>query len=150
MAHARTLWEEGTESGRLVVALAIAITLSAVVLDLAIDREVSWLFDVTFVCVCLTMSLRVRPSDFFTVGVLPPLLMLGVFWLLAIASPQIIADEGDGAVQAVVAGLARHAGALITGYALCLGVLAMRQHIYRKRASVRARSGSAAPASPAM
>ena len=139
VARARTLWEEGTEPGRLVVALAIAITLSAVLLDIAIHREVSWLFDLAFVGACLTVSLRVRPSDFFTVGVLPPLLMLGAFWILAIASPAIIADPGDGTVQAVVAGLARHAGALITGHALCLGVLAMRQHIYRKRASLSVR-----------
>lgn len=140
MARARTLWEEGNEPGRLVVALAIAITLSAVLLELLIHRQVTWLFDLAFVGACLTMSLRVRPRDFFTVGVFPPLLMLGIFWLLAIASPALIADEGDGAVQAVVAGLAQHAGALISGYMLCLATLAMRQHVYRKRASVRVRA----------
>nr|WP_206064991.1 DUF6542 domain-containing protein [Nocardioides sp. JQ2195] len=102
-------------------------------LDLVVNREVTWLFDVVFVMTCVTMALRVRPSDFFTVGVLPPLLMLGIFVILGVASPSVIADAGDGTIQAVVAGLAHHAGALITGYALCLGSLAMRQHVLRKR-----------------
>ncbi|WP_174524587.1 DUF6542 domain-containing protein [Nocardioides jensenii] len=133
MARARTLWEEGTEPGRLVAALGIAIALTAVILDLAIHREITWLFDGAFVAACVIMALRVRLADSFTVGVLPPLMMLGIFCLLAFASPGVIADAGDGVVQAVVAGLAHHAGALITGYALCLGALAIRQHVFRKR-----------------
>ncbi|WP_200951141.1 MULTISPECIES: DUF6542 domain-containing protein [unclassified Nocardioides] len=135
MARARTLWEEGTEPGRLVAALGIAVALTAVLADLAVHREITWLFDLAFVALCVTMALRVRQADFFTVGVLPPLLMLGIFSLLGLASPGVIAAKGDGTVQAVVAGLAHHSGALILGYALCLGVLAMRQHVYRKRAA---------------
>lgn len=145
MARARTLWEEGTEPGRLVAALGIMVALTAVALDLLINREVTWLFDICFVVACVTMALRVRPRDFFTVGVLPPLLMLGIFIVLGIASPGVVADAGDGTIQALVAGLAHHAGALITGYALCLGTLAMRQHVYRKRRRATAQSRIPAP-----
>lgn len=140
MARARTLWEEGTEPGRLVAVLGIAVALTALALDLVVNRKVTWLFDIAFVGACVMMALRVRPRDFFTVGVLPPLLMLGIFVVLGIASAGVIADAGDGTVQAVIAGLAHHAGALITGYGLCLGTLAMRQHVYRKRRRAAARS----------
>lgn len=133
VARARTLWEEGNEPGRLVAALGVAIALTAVLLDLSVQGEITWIFDLAFVAACVTMALRVHPRDFFVVGVLPPLMMLAIFILLALVSPAVIADSGDGVVQAVVSGLAHHAGALITGYALCLGALAMRQHVHAKR-----------------
>lgn len=133
MTRARTLWEEGTEPGRLVAALGIAVALTAVLVELVIHRQIGWFFDLIFVLVCCAMALRVHPRDFFQVGVLPPLLMLGVFCILALAAPGSIADDRDGTVQAVVTGLTEHAGALISGYGLCLAALAIRQHIYRKR-----------------
>lgn len=133
------MWEEGREPGGRVVALGVAIALTAVAAELLIHGEITWLFDLIFVILCVTLALRVRPSDFFMIGVLPPLLMLGVFFLVALNSPAVIAHEQDGTIQALVTGLASHAGALITGYALCLGSLAMRQHIYRKRAEGRVR-----------
>jgi len=135
VSHARTLWEEGREPGRQVIALGLACTLTAVVLDLMLGDRLGLLFDVCFVLICVALALRVRPSDFFSVGVLPPLLMLAVFALLALVSRTAIADEGDSAVQAVVSGLATHAGALILGYALCLGTLAARQHFLGVRAA---------------
>jgi hypothetical protein len=59
--------------------------------------------------------------------VLPPLMMVGLFVLLGLVSPGVVADPRDGVVQAVVSGLAHHSAALLAGYALCLGCLAMRQ-----------------------
>ena len=38
-----------------------------------------------------------------------------------------MADPGDGFLQAVVSGLAHHAGSLVVGYALTLAILALRQ-----------------------
>ncbi len=55
--------------------------------------------------------------------------MVGVFVLLGVTRPDVIADAGDGVVQAVVAGLSHHAGALIVGYALCLACLAVRHRV---------------------
>ena len=129
MSQPRTLWEEGREPGRQVVALGLALALTAVVLDQAVFGSVGLLFDVFFVLSCVAMALVVRPRDFFTVGVLPPLLMVSVFILVGVTRPDAIADAGDGAVQAVVTGLSHHAGALVTGYLLALVVLAIRHRV---------------------
>ena len=139
----RTLWEEGREPGRQVVALGLALALTAVVVDQWLAGHVGVLFDLSFVLLCIAPALAVRPSDFFTVGVLPPMLMVVVFAMIGTTRPELIADPGDGVIQAVVSGLSHHAGALVTGYLLCLGVLAVRQKVLAQAASKRA--GSPAP-----
>ena len=126
MSHARTVWDEGHEPGPQVVALGAAVSLTVLLVDLTLTDGVSALFDVTFVLLCLFLALDVRPADFFTAGVLPPLLMVGVFVLLGVADPATIGAAGDGAVQAVVSGLSHHSEALFAGYLLCLGVLFVR------------------------
>jgi hypothetical protein len=63
------------------------------------------------------------------VGVLPPLIMVGVFTLLGLTNPDVIAHPRDGVVQAVVSGLSQHSGALVVGYVLCLVCLAIRQRV---------------------
>ena len=131
MSGARTLWEEGHEPGRQVVALGLALTLTVVALDVGVGGRVGLFFDVAFVAVCLAAALLVRPDDFFTVGVLPPLVMLVVFVLLAASHPAAIADPDDGVVQAVISGLSHHAVALGVGYGLCLICLAVRDRFVR-------------------
>jgi hypothetical protein len=133
VSEARTLWEEGHEPGRQVVALGLALALTVVALDVGIGGRVGLVFDLAFVGVCLVVALLVRPEDFFTVGVLPPLIMLVVFGLLAASRPVTIAERDDGVVQAVVTGLAHHAVALGVGYAVCLACLAVRDHVLRGR-----------------
>lgn len=143
MSQRRTLWEEGREPARQVVALGMALALTAVVLDQWLVGHVGVVFDVCFVLLCVATALAVRPADFFTVGVLPPMLMVVVFALVGAARPEMIADPGDGVVQAVVSGLSLHAGALVTGYLLCLAILAVRQRVLAQAASKR--PGSPAP-----
>jgi hypothetical protein len=122
-----SLWDEGREPGRQVVALGVAIALTLVTLDLLLVGEVSLFFDLSFIVLCLGLAVTVRSDDFFTVGVLPPLIMVAVFALLGVVAPGTIAHESDGVVQAVVTGLAIHSGALLGGYALCLATLFLRQ-----------------------
>ena len=129
VTHARTLWEEGHEPGRQVVALGVALALTFVVVDVALVGRVSLFFDLCFVATCLALALLVRPTDFFVVGVLPPLIMVGVFALVASSRPEALAHRDDGIVQAVVSGLSHHSGALVVGYVLCLAVLAVRQRV---------------------
>jgi hypothetical protein len=136
----RTLWEEGHETGRQVAVLGVAVTLTVAVLDLLAFGELTVLFDVCFVLLALALALLVRPSDFFTVGVMPPLLMMGVFTFLGVIRPAAIADPGDGVVQAVVSGLGHHAGALVLGYGLSLAVLAVRHRVIHRH---RLQSGAA-------
>ena len=147
MNQRRTLWEEGHEPGRQVVVLGLALALTAVVLDQAITGTVGWFFDISFVLICVGTALMVRPRDFFTVGVLPPLLMVAVFTLLGLTRPDVIADESDGVVQAVISGLGHHAGALVVGYTLCLGILAIRHRVLSRQGAQAAsnRDGSPAP-----
>lgn len=122
-----SVFAEGREPGRHVVALGAAVALTIVVLDLSLAGRLSFFFDLCFVSLCLALAVLVRRGDFFTVGVLPPLLMVAVFTLLAWVDPGALADPGDSVVQSVVSGLALHSGALVAGYALCLGTLAWRR-----------------------
>lgn len=133
MSEARTLWEEGREPGHRVVALGLALALSVAVVDAPLGSpEVGLLFDAAFVATCVGVALLVRPRDFFTVGVLPPLVMLAVLLLLALSDrAAVAASADDGLVRAVVAGLSAHAVALGVGYALCLALLAVRQQFLR-------------------
>jgi Domain of unknown function (DUF6542) len=147
VSQRRTLWDEGREPGRQVVALGLALALTAVVIDLAAFGRVGVLFDVCYVLICVATALAVRPRDFFTIGVLPPLLLVAVFTLIGITRPTAIADPGDGVIQAVVSGLGHHAGALVTGYVLCLAILAVRHRVLGRQGAQAAskRVGSPAP-----
>lgn len=122
-------WHPGHERGRQVVALGFALTLSAALLDLALTGGITWLFDAVFVVTCAALAVLVRPRDLFTVGVLPPLLMLAVFVLVALASRDALGHRDDGVAQAVVSGLAHHSLALCLGYGLALGLLAQRRRL---------------------
>lgn len=141
MARARTLWDEGTEPGRRVAVLGAAVTLGIAIADLVVNHGLTLLFDLGFVALCVALALMVRPEDFFTVGVLPPPLLLGLCWVLGLFAPGAIADDGAGALAAAITGMADHADALMIGYLLCLGCLAIR----RRWVQVSNRSGSPAP-----
>ena len=115
-----------------------ALVLLVVVLDLLVFSDVTAVFDVAFVLVCVAAALAVRPQDFFVIGVLPPLLMAGTVAVLALLTRGSVADPGDGFLQAVVSGLAHHAGSLVVGYALTLAILALRQVALRNAGTIRA------------
>jgi hypothetical protein len=136
-AHHRTLWEEGRQPGRLVANAAGALVLLVVVLDLLVFSGVTVVFDIAFVLVCVAAALAVRPKDFFVIGVFPPLLMAGTVAVLALLTRGTVADPGDGFLQAVVSGLAHHAGSLVVGYALTLAILALRQVALRNAGTIR-------------
>jgi hypothetical protein len=131
-------------AGSRVMRLAVLVGLLVLALDLAIFGRLNLVFDIGFVLVCVGAALAVHPRDFFSVGVLPPLLLLGLITLVALVHREWIADAGDGLVQAVVSGLAHRASALLTGYLLALGVLAMRQRVRMRRRYAK-RVGSPAP-----
>ena len=135
----RTLWEEGTRPSRQVVTLAAGAALLAVLVNTMLSSELNLLFDVAFVAICVAAALAVRPNDFFAVGVLPPLLMFATLLVLAMVAPAAAAEAHDGLIQAVVSGLAHHAGALVIGYGLTLAILAMRQMASQKRLPAQAR-----------
>ena len=130
-------------AGSRVMRLAVMVGLMVLALDLVLNSRLTLLFDIGFVLLCLAAALSVRPRDFFHVGVLPPLLLLGLVTLVASIHRAWIAETGDGLIQAVVSGLAHLASGLLAAYLLALAVLAVRQRILRRRYSKRA--GSPAP-----
>ena len=140
------IWD-GVTRGSEVVALASALTLSAATVEIWLGGHLRLLFDVCFVAVCLMAALMVRPRDYFTVGILPPLLMLGTMLLVALNGTHVIAGPHDSVVQAVVTGLARHSVPLLIGYAVCLLTLVGRRRAgaHAARAQSSNRVGSPAP-----
>ena len=120
------LWE-GDTRGSEVAALASAVVLTVAAAEVTMVGHLRLFFDLCFVVVCLGAALMVRPRDFFTVGVLPPLLMFGTMVIVALNGPKVIATPQDGVVQAVITGLAHHSLALFAGYAVCLLTLLARQ-----------------------
>jgi len=118
-------------SGSRVTRLSVLAGLLLLAIDLAINRHLTLVLDIGFVLICVGAALAVRPRDFFQVGVLPPLLLLGLVTLVALVQRDWVADAGDGLVQAVVSGLAHHSAALVCGYTLCLATLFARQRAAR-------------------
>jgi hypothetical protein len=125
-SETRPQWE-GDTRGSEVAVLATAVVLTVAAAEVLMVGHLRLFFDLCFVVVCLGAALMVRPRDFFTVGVLPPLLMFGTMVLVALNGPQVIAAAHDGLVQAVITGLAHHSLALFAGYAVCLVTLLARQ-----------------------
>ena len=119
-------WDAGSESGRQVVALGIAVTLTAVSIDVALAGRLTQFFDLCFMALCLALATLVRRRDFFAVALLPPLLMIMVFTFVALVARDTVADPRDSLIQAVISGVATHGIALFVGYALCLGWLGWR------------------------
>jgi len=124
-------------SGSRTTRLSVLACVVLVAADVAATGHIDLVFDLGFVAVCVATALAVRPRDFFNVGVLPPILLLVVCALLSLGYRSAIAGPGDGFVQGLVTGLAQHAGALATGYALTLGVLAMRHRVIGRRSRAR-------------
>ena len=133
----RTLWEEGRRPGTLVVVGSAAVLTLAILAELLLGGRLGLLFDGVLVIVCVAAALAVRPKDFFTVGVLPPLLLGAAVLLLGIVARGAVARPEDALVQAFVSGLAHHAVALSIGYGLTLAVLALRQVALRHHGRLR-------------
>ena len=137
VAPPRTLWAKGRHPGRLVVRAATIALVLAALLDLPFGNDLGMFFDVVFVVVCVTCALWVRPRDFFTVGVLPPLELALVVVGVALLDRAAVARTDDPLLQAVVSGLAHHSLALVVGYGLTLLVLALRQVALRNEGTLR-------------
>lgn len=128
VTQAAAFWDAGREPGRQVVSLGVAVTLTAVSIDVLLTGRLSLFFDLSFMTLCLGLAALVRRRDFFLVALLPPVLMTTVFGFVALVARDAVADPSDSVLQAVVSGVATHGVALFIGYALCLGWLGWRLH----------------------
>jgi hypothetical protein len=129
---APTLWEEGRWSARRVTRFSMFVSALLVAADLAATGQLGRIFDSGFIVLCVGTALAIRTADFFRVGVLPPMLLLGLCLVLGLGHRTAIAAPGDGYVQSVISGLAHHSGALLVGYALALLVLGIRLRVARR------------------
>jgi hypothetical protein len=141
---APTLWEEGHASGRRVVRLAITTGVLVTALDLLISPSLGLLFDIGFVLISVGAALMVRKQDFFMVGVLPPLLMVGLFLPIAVFGRQMLTSLDDSRAQALISALTHHSASLVIGYALCLVILVIRNQVINKHDHSK-REGSPEP-----
>jgi hypothetical protein len=139
----RTLWEAGRHPGRLVVRAVVLALAAVVAIDVVLDDKLGLPFDVALVLLSIVAALWVRASDFFTVGVLPPLLLAATVVTLVVVDQNAVAQPRDGAIQAVVSGLAHHALALLIGYGSSLALLALRQVAIRNAGALRPKVGAA-------
>ena len=128
MTQAGTFWQAGQEPGRQVVVLGVALTLTAVAVDVLLVGRLTLFFDLCFMALCLGLAALVRRRDFYLVALLPPVLMVVVFGSFALVARGAVADPRDSVLQAVVSGVATHGIALFVGYTLCLGWLGWRLH----------------------
>lgn len=126
------MWEEGRWSGSRVTRFSIFACVLLVVTNATVAGRLDHVFDIGFVVLCVAAALAIRPSEFFTVGILPPILILGVCVVLSAVHRGSIAPSDDGFIQAVISGLAHHSGGLLAGHALALGVLAIRTRVLRR------------------
>jgi hypothetical protein len=123
---------------------AVVLGLAAITaIDVLLDGRLGLPFDVALVVLSVVAALWVRASDFFTVGVLPPLLLAVTVVVLVVVDQGAVARPGDGPLQAVVSGLAHHALALLIGYASTLTLLALRQVAIRHAGALRPKVGAA-------
>lgn len=146
---APTLWEEGHSSGRRVVRLAITSGVLLAAFDLLISPSLGLVFDIGFVMICIAAALGVRKSDFFVIGVLPPLLMAGILLIISVFARDMLTSLTDSRAQAFVSGLTHRSAALVIGYGLCLLILAIRHQVLTKRARADRASHSKREGSPA-
>ncbi|WP_210648977.1 DUF6542 domain-containing protein [Nocardioides sp. SYSU D00065] len=121
-------WAAGHEPGRDVVSLGVALTLTAVSIDVLLAGRLTLFFDLWFMAMCLGLAALVRRKDFYLVALLPPVLMTAVFAFVSLVARDALADPRDSALQAIVSGVVTHGVALFVGYALCLGWLGWRLH----------------------
>jgi hypothetical protein len=115
-----------------VVVVSAACLGGAAAVQLALTDHLGVFFGICFVLASLTAALLVRSDGFFTVGVLPPLLMFGILAAVAVADSSAIdapglADEA-GLLQRVIAGVVSQAPALVIGHGVALGVVGLRIH----------------------
>jgi hypothetical protein len=97
--------------------------------DLAITGRLSLFFDLSFIVVCTVAALAVRRSELFTVGVLPPVVMVAVLAVLAVVEPASLTVDHLGFASTLLTGLAHHAAALVAAHGAVLAIVAARSTI---------------------
>jgi hypothetical protein len=116
-------------TSRGVVVLGVALLAAATALQVRLSPSLGIFYSVCFVLTVVTTTLLVRSDGFFVVGVLPPLLMLGILIAVAYWAPSHIdapVPASASLAQLVIAGLIAHATPLAIGHLSALAIIAAR------------------------
>lgn len=110
--------------------LAACIAMAVILLlDLA-DGDLGLLYSVGFVLVVVTAPLSVDVRSLLPTGVLPPALLIGSLLAVVLLAPSALpADDlakDASALARLIAATLDHGMTLAIGYALALGVIALR------------------------
>lgn len=106
------------------------LTLAAVTgLDL-VDGRLGPAFSIGFVLIVLSAATAVQERGFFTVGILPPVLLVGAVLVIAWAAPNAIEipklPETAGVFGRTLTATIAHGVPLLIGHALALAVVVAR------------------------
>jgi hypothetical protein len=116
----------GGITGRGIVFLGLLATFVLAGFDVVLNDELTVFFSVGFILIGMLCALGVRPCDLFTAGVLPALLLAIVMGVFAIAMPRAVSTPASSISNAWVAGLAHHAGGLVSAQAAALLIIGLR------------------------
>jgi hypothetical protein len=112
--------------GRGIILLGLVGAFAVAAVDIGLNDQLSLFFSLGFILIGLLCALSVRRSDLFTAGVLPPLLLAAVVGLFAVAMPSAVGTPSGSVSHAWVAGLAHHAGGLVSAHGAALLIIALR------------------------
>jgi hypothetical protein len=115
-------------SAQQAVAVACLSVAAVTALDLA-DGRLGFLFSLGFVLVVITAPLCVDVRSLLVTGVMPPVLLIGSLWIIALFFPEAIVVDGlhadAGALTRTIAGVIDHGITLVVGHVLALvGIVA--------------------------
>lgn len=117
-------------NARQAIIIACVAMAAIAILDVVVDGKLGTLFSVGFILIAVTTPLSVDVRSLFAPGILPPLLMIGVILVFAVAVPSAIPADGlaasAGTLSRLIAGIIDQATALVVGHLLALGVIALR------------------------
>ena len=137
VARTQAPWVGAEPPVGLVVGPAAMLLLVVALVEIQLRGTVGMGTGVALVLVAVATALAVRIRDLFTAGVLPPLLLVAVLVVVAVAQPAGIRvtelDPTASVVQRVIAGFVDLAGALVVAHALALVLVALRMRVARRQ-----------------
>jgi hypothetical protein len=116
-------------SAQQAVAVACVSLAAVTALDLT-DGRLGFLFSLGFVLAVLTAPLSVDVRSLLTTGVMPPVLLIGSLFTVALFFPDAIVVDGlpadAGTLARTIAAVIDHGITLVVGHALALAGIAVR------------------------
>ncbi|MFD1825966.1 MULTISPECIES: DUF6542 domain-containing protein [Mumia] len=124
---------EADLTARGIALVAVTLAFSTAWLEIATTGRLGWFFDTMFVLVSATNALAAARSALYAPMVVPPIALLAVLLVVAIARPSAIDEPGTppdaSVVQMIVVALAHHAIALVVAFGLSLGAVMWRSSV---------------------